>query len=411
MFQLKLGLTLGMAKKYVDDLSDNVKRGHRAKLAQGWFPGFVGLAYLNELATKTIIADPDRFPLLRRAVDLILGGHPPMTVLRTLNSEWGFRTRKLKRCGDKPLSVSAFYRFLSNPFYYGLIDRAGETHWGAHPPLMTKDEFDRIQEILGRPNRGDRARHVFAFTGLIRCAECGCMVTAEHQTNRYGSKYIYYHCTKRRGRSSQRTLRAERLEEQFQGVLAQIHIDDEFRDWALARLQRVHEREWRARQAARDAVRSAASGVQEKIQGLLDLRLRGLVTDEEFAAKKRDLVTEQLQLRERLGHEDGSALQWFEPAQRAFIFANEAPKRFGSASGAGKREIVLTLGSNFSLSDRVLRVEAKKPFHLLRERLATNRHLGVVVGIRTFFQEHPNSIAWPAFCTARREPPVTQSNT
>jgi DNA invertase Pin-like site-specific DNA recombinase len=36
-------LEFGMAKKYVDDLSDNVKRGLRAKLAQGWLPAAAGL--------------------------------------------------------------------------------------------------------------------------------------------------------------------------------------------------------------------------------------------------------------------------------------------------------------------------------------------------------------------------------
>jgi len=52
---------------------------------------------------------------------------------------------------------------------------------GAHEPIVTKDEFDRVQELLGRPNRQPRQRHAFAFTGLIRCGECGASVTAENK--------------------------------------------------------------------------------------------------------------------------------------------------------------------------------------------------------------------------------------
>src|SRR3989304_6405528 len=54
-------LEFGMAKKYVDDLSDNVKRGNRAKLERGWNPGLPPLGYLNDPKNRTIMRDPDRF--------------------------------------------------------------------------------------------------------------------------------------------------------------------------------------------------------------------------------------------------------------------------------------------------------------------------------------------------------------
>src|SRR3546814_4299572 len=38
----------------------------------------------------------------------------------------------------------------------------------------------------------------FAYTGLMTCGTCGPTVTAESRFNRFGSEYVYYHCTKRR---------------------------------------------------------------------------------------------------------------------------------------------------------------------------------------------------------------------
>ena len=47
----------GMAKKFVDDLSDNVKRGNRMKLQKGWCPGKAPIGYLNDPIEKIIIKD------------------------------------------------------------------------------------------------------------------------------------------------------------------------------------------------------------------------------------------------------------------------------------------------------------------------------------------------------------------
>ncbi len=47
-----------------------------------------------------------------------------------------------------PLSATALWRVLTNPFYCGTIRYAGETLQGAHRPLVTQAEFDQVQERL-----------------------------------------------------------------------------------------------------------------------------------------------------------------------------------------------------------------------------------------------------------------------
>ena len=99
-------LEFGMAKKFVDDLSENIRRGVRAKLERGGLPGVPPLGYLNDRAKKTIIKDPDRFGLVRKMWDLLLAGHRPPAILERANREWGFRTRGSPRRGDQPLRPS-----------------------------------------------------------------------------------------------------------------------------------------------------------------------------------------------------------------------------------------------------------------------------------------------------------------
>jgi DNA invertase Pin-like site-specific DNA recombinase len=363
-------LEFGMAKKYVDDLSDNTKRGIRAKLEQGWLPGLPPLGYLNDVRNHTIVADPERFPIIRRVWQAILGGQSPMRVFGRLTAEWGLLTRPGRRLGSKPLTLSGFYRVLSNPFYHGLIIRKGESYPGAHEPMITKEEFDRAQEILGRPNRPPRRRHLFPFIGLIRCAECGCAITAEEVTNRWGSRYAYYRCSKRRRavRCAQPGVRAEALEVQIVEQLAQLQVPDSLRDWVLGQVKEIAGAEVEVHRGRIADLAREYEAAHRRTADLLDLRLRGILSDAEFLAKKHELSNEEIRFKAELDRVRESPVpSWFDPARSAVAFASLALDRFQTATVDGKREIVLTLGSHHTLRDRILTLETERPFRLMSE--------------------------------------------
>src|SRR5947209_17463632 len=69
-----LSIIFGYSKYYVDSLSENVRRGYRAKVQMGWLPGLAPLGYLNDQVNKTIIPDPDRFSLIKDVWRLMLTG-------------------------------------------------------------------------------------------------------------------------------------------------------------------------------------------------------------------------------------------------------------------------------------------------------------------------------------------------
>jgi DNA invertase Pin-like site-specific DNA recombinase len=395
-------LEFGIAKKYVDDLSDNVRRGFRAKLARGWFPGLPPLGYMNDPRTKTIVLDPERAPLVRKIWDLVLAGERPLTVLDRANRTWGFRTRVFGQNGGRPLAPSAFYRLLETPFYYGLLVRNGESFPGAHEPLITKDEYDRVQRILRRPNR--KTRHAFAFTGLIRCGECGMSVTAQYHVNPYGSEYVHYHCSKRRKdyRCRQRTLSLPKLEEQILSYLARIRLGDRYRDWAMTWVRTRQAEDEGARAAAVRSAEEARASARKRLDALTELRLRDLLTDEEYAGKRKALVAEELELRRRSERAEGDGAEALELSGKALIFADQARKRFAEGSLEEKREILVALGSNFTLMNRILTISLQKPFLWIEEGREFRSGVGLMERMRTFFREHPRAIAWPKWCERAR---------
>ncbi|HXO41736.1 MAG TPA: hypothetical protein VN999_09825 [Thermoanaerobaculia bacterium] len=61
-----LSIIFGYSKYYVDSLSENVRRGMRAKVERGWLPNFAPAGYLNDQETGGIIPDPERFDAIAR---------------------------------------------------------------------------------------------------------------------------------------------------------------------------------------------------------------------------------------------------------------------------------------------------------------------------------------------------------
>ncbi len=72
--KLTLAMLFGMSKYYVDSLSENIKRGQRQKLKNGIWPGLSPIGYLNDRKAKTIVVDPVRGPLVRKAFELYATG-------------------------------------------------------------------------------------------------------------------------------------------------------------------------------------------------------------------------------------------------------------------------------------------------------------------------------------------------
>ena len=65
-----LNIAFGQSKYFVDNLSENTKRGLRQKLRRGELPGYAPLGYVNDLRTHTLTKDPDRFGLVRKLFEL-----------------------------------------------------------------------------------------------------------------------------------------------------------------------------------------------------------------------------------------------------------------------------------------------------------------------------------------------------
>ncbi len=361
--KLMLSVLFGFSKYYVDSLSENVKRGNRAKIALGWRPNHAPIGYVNDRVSRTIVKDPDRFLFVRKLFDLALIGSFSLRGLMEEARGWGLRTRQRRRIGGHYLTISGVHRILRNPFYAGLLVWKGETHPGAQEPMITIEEFERVTRLLTRPGKPSPHRRTFPFTGLIRCGECGFMVTAEDKINRYGMRYSYYHCTKRRldYRCKQRSITATHLDTAFHEFLGALGVPETLHKWGVAKVEnsRIDKQQHVSHQIA--SLQRAYDETAKALNNLTTLRIREAIDDEEFNLQRETLRRDQLRLREELTLAKGGN-QWFEPGELLLSFSDRAVKWYEQGNDQTKRRIVLAIGSNLVLKDKILNIEAKKPF-------------------------------------------------
>ncbi|MGA7194325.1 MAG: recombinase family protein [Anaerolineales bacterium] len=364
-------LEFGMAKKYVDDLSDNVRRGLRMKLEKGWLPGKAPLGYLNEPTERTIVPDPERFPSIRRMWELLLQGVSPLQIHRIATEELGLRQRRRGKGVSEPINLSTVYKILVNPFYFGMIHTKGIVYQGKHQAMVTENEFWRAQELLGHKGRTCPKTHSFTYTGLIRCGECGCSITAENKTNRYGSHYVYYHCSKRKPgvRCNQKVIRVEELEKQLAEFLARIHVPKALLRIALEHLDKEQAGDREREISYRLSLEKAHSDCERKLGNLNQMRIKELIDDAEYTTEKGKILDEKHRLGRSLQQCNGRANELHSLVTRAFILAHEAKERFKTGSPDEKKALLREIGSNFSLTDKNLTIEAKKPFVLIQNAL------------------------------------------
>ena len=357
---------LGIATKFIDDLRDNVKRGNRARFQQGWPNYRPPAGYMEDPASKTIVKHPVNFDLIRRAWDLLLSGSmQPRAILKILNDEWGFRSRKTRAGGERKMSFSGLYALFSKPFYMGVIQlKSGATYKGAFEPMITEAEFARAQEILGRASRPRPQHRDFAFAGLLRCASCGRALVGEVHTKRSGKSYVYYRCH-RRGQArpcTEPTMPERVLLAQIAADLARTQLAPEAARWIRDNLAATLKAEGAQLASIRQSVELALRQAQTEEETLLSLRLRGSIDDETFERRRAELGSRRVQLEVRVARPAPTIETLLQRVDAVVGFAQNAPTFFTEGTPVQQRQILETIGSNYRVTARKALYDTKKPF-------------------------------------------------
>src|SRR3989339_1311528 len=361
-----LNIAFGQSKYFVDNLRENVKRGLRQKIRNGVWPGWAPVGYLNNPKTRGIDVDSEKAPKVKKLFEMYATGAYTLQSLANWCKEHNLRGNL-----GKEIALSNVQSILQNIFYIGLMKYGGEIHEGQHGPLISKKLFDSCQEVMSKRGKFHHVRkNDFAFLGLMKCASCGCSITAEKQKG-----HNYYRCTKKKGVCQEKHyLREEALTEQITSYLQKVSLSSQDTEKVLAALDSEQEKAREESQGQVGALKTELVQIEIKLQKLLDVYLDDALTQQEYAAKKQSLISEKISLGEKITDFETKGLSWLEPAREFVLSLNQAANLVHTDNLSELPTFLKNIGSNPILRNRQFVFAPKIEYELVAKRSEANQN-------------------------------------
>ena len=348
-----LSIAFSQSKYYVDNLSENIKRGHRNKVKDGIWPQMAPLGYVNK--NRKIVPDENIAPLIKKTFEAYSSGSFTLRQLRDKFNELG-----LKRKSGKELAVSNYQKLLKNPIYTGLMLYNGEIHEGKHEPIITKKLFDSVQEVMMKKSKPhSKGLKPFLYRGFFRCGECGCFITTETQKG-----HNYLRCTKRKNPCSQKYTREEIITSEIQKEIKKVSLPDDWASWMLAENEKDKLVEAQSSTLFADSTKADISLLDSKIEKLINAYLENALSLDEYRDMKNKLVNEKQLLKEKLSAFEQKANNRFELTEKFLKYNMELANE---GTNEEKLHLFKKVGSNFLIKDRTVLFEPRGAWRTLSD--------------------------------------------
>jgi hypothetical protein len=248
---------------------------------------------------------------------------------------------------------------LQNRAYLGFIKHHGEWHNGTFPPIISPTLFEAVQKVLAsrKKPRKSKVALPFPFTGFATCGECGCAITAQYATNRWGTRYTYYRCTKKRGVvCAQPYMREEALATQLQGLLQSVSLplsdiaemDKQITVWEKEAISE--------RGSVAEHLKTKLGGTKEKLDKLVSVYLDGDIERGVYLERKDTLLRQKAKFEESFKDAQHQRKNWIEPL-RAFVSSlQQASVLEKTSSHLEWKKFFQSIGSNPTIQDKSISI-------------------------------------------------------
>jgi DNA invertase Pin-like site-specific DNA recombinase len=404
-FLLQMEFT--MSKKDSDDKSVLVKSGILRRHRRGYPNGAPPVGYIHRARQRSghsvWTVDEDRFDMVRGLIHRFLEGRDSLTSITAYARAIGLTTAPKNNTGGRPLVRSAVHsRILTNPVYAGYFTGIDGKEYEldvAVPRILRRSEFTKVLQILGdrRATSRNRTHTEATYRGVIRgvageymgpdfkfhlvcdckakfsyvtktcCPACSAEI-AKLRSPRY-RRYVYYSVVRDRVRPGVRVRAVEeRRIDRFvmENLILPLRISPELRDWAVAHLELLHDRDLKDRRAEAKEVEAMRALLVRKKERLRELLLNGIITEAEY---REDLSKVQAELAMDDDDMPHYRSDWLADAKRVLNLAVEAYVIMEKGDSAEKRQALLDLCSNLFWDGEKLSISNAKRVNVLIEAL------------------------------------------
>lgn len=362
-------INLSVAKKYTDNLREEAMKGWAEKLAQGWLPGVPPPGYMTitESGKRIHVPNPDTKHLIQQAFKLYLDPNQSINSVMVELDRMGVRTRK-----GRPYAKSKVQKMLSNPFYIGINRHNGKDYPGAQEPLISKEVFERVQQKLHRGRPLVYVRHNAILKNVIRCSDCGTLVTWQLQKGRY------YGVCRRKSEAckSFKLLREDHVEEMIITMLDKlVSPSQEIITWVAGAMRELHKDSAEKQERLRASVQLQLDRVKRMDGSLYDDKLSGDISQERYTEKHELFMTQIAELSERLGDVDSSQSASLEHKLTVLELSQKAAQIYRDKSPEQKRLIISKLFEDMTLKGGFLSVKHTQFAQAIAENISETRNI------------------------------------
>lgn len=165
-----------MDEYYSIRLSGEVLRGMKEKALQHGYQSTPCLGYDAVGHGKPFVINEAEYAMVSYIMDLYDNQNMDETAIARRCNDLGYRTKR-----GNPFERRTVDRILENPFYCGTVVWNGVEFEGAHEVRLSRERFEKRQELIASRKRPIKARNVSTckhwLSGLIKCSICGATLS------------------------------------------------------------------------------------------------------------------------------------------------------------------------------------------------------------------------------------------
>ena len=362
--KLNWGIRILFAKNYIDNLSEEVKKGYNEKIKQGWMPHVPPIGYITvgEKGKRIHIIDPDKANYIKQVFKLYVSENYSIEKLCVKMFDEGLRSKRGKRI-VKP----KMYAILTNPFYTGKFKWGDKIHQGKHEPLITEQTFQKVRSILSGKSATKTTKRNFLFKGMMRCSECTGMITWEEHKG-----FIYGHCNHYRKCSQKVWSKQPLVESQLELAFRKLQLDNpRIAKWILKALKESHKDEINYHTSRQNELNQRLKRVQRRIETLYDDKLDSVIDAEFFENKNSKLLVEKENVLNDIEKLSNTNDEYYQDSIDIYKLSQNAFETYKKANVDAKRNLLRLVFGKMLLNEGKLVYNYSKPFELLQKAVGT----------------------------------------
>ena len=356
-------MKVAIARFYTNNLSEEVLKGQKEKIAQGWLPTKPPLGYktIGEKGHKIHIPDEEKAPLIAKMFELYATGNYSIKFL--LEEMW---KQGLKNTDGNKVGKTRMHKLLSEPFYCGKLRWNGKVSPGNQEPIISEELFEEVQKRLCRKYKNPQyKKHEHVWKAKVECGECGGTVSwYEKKGNAYGECKHYRPCSQRG------TTRQDSLEEQLFPLFDKVAPKNErVLGWLEQALKESHVDEIKLYDSQRRNLNEQHEKLQRRLEAIYEDKIDQKITVEFYERKFKEYTEEKNAVLKQLQKLDDGNAQYYEAGYAIHELAVRAKEIYQSkrVTVEDKRLLLSHIFSNVLLKDRKAEGKYTLAFEFLAE--------------------------------------------